>query len=232
MKRLYPTYLFLIILFCSPACSNDTDTQDPEDGIGVEVNQEPPPGMFEDYLNTNRDVWQKPDMVIDFLGDLEGKTVADIGAGVGYFSRRLVRRADKVIAIDIEKQFIDYLDSLRSKVLPEEYRNRLEPRLAAPDNPRLREEEVDAVFIVNTYAFLPNRIQYLQKVKQGMKLGGNLLLIDFKKKNTPIGHPTEIRIPLYQVEQELQQAGFVVTMANDTALDYQYIVIAKKVKES
>ena len=61
-----------------------------------------------------------------------------------------------------------------------------------------------------------------------MKEGGKLLIIDFKKKRTPVGPPSDIRQPLFVVENELYDAGYKNILTNDTALDYQYIVIAEK----
>mgnify|MGYP003513888378 CR=1 FL=1 len=50
----------------------------------------------------DRTVWQKPYEVIHRLGPLEYLTVADIGAGSGYFSFRFIHEAARVIAIDID----------------------------------------------------------------------------------------------------------------------------------
>ena len=55
--------------------------------------------------------WQKPEKTIASLGPLDGKTVADIGAGTGYFSFPISKQAAKVIAIDIDKRFLDYIDA-------------------------------------------------------------------------------------------------------------------------
>ncbi len=187
-------------------------------------------GNFEnlvaDYESKDRGIWQKPDMVISLLGNLENKTVADIGAGTGYFTFRLVPRAKKVIGIDIDRRFIDLLDSVKVR-LPEKYRDRFETRLAKPDNPLLRSEEVDAVMIVNTYAYIDERVQYLRTLRKGIAPGGQLLIIDFKKNNLPIGPPDQYKIALSQVERELMTAGFRISKIDKDALDYQYIVLAE-----
>ena len=184
-------------------------------------------GFTEDYLNTNRGIWQKPDMVLNLLGDLENKTVADIGAGTGFFALRLTPLAKKVIAIDIDPRFINYLDSLKVRALPPDIQPKLETRLASPDNPRLKADEADIVLIVNTFMYVKNRVEYLKNQREGISPDGTLLIIDFKKKRTPIGPPSEIRIPLFQVEEELYEAGYKNIQTNDTALDYQYIIIAE-----
>ncbi|HAD13795.1 MAG TPA: SAM-dependent methyltransferase [Saprospirales bacterium] len=188
-------------------------------------------GNFEslvaDFESKDRGIWQKPELVISYLGDLKGKTVADIGAGTGYFTFRLVPRAKKVIGIDIDLRFINFMDSIKVR-LPETYRNRFESRLAKYDDPLLKPEEADKVVIVNTYAYIENRVQYLKTLNKGMVPGGELLIIDFKKNNLPIGPPDEFKVSSSQVEQELKAAGFLVTKVDKEVLDYQYIILAEK----
>ena len=62
----------------------------------------------------------------------------------------------------------------------------------------------------------------------GLSENGQLLIVDFKKKRTEVGPPQSIRIPLYQVEEELYKAGYKNVRTYDTILDYQYILIAQK----
>lgn len=186
------------------------------------------PGITDDYLNTNRVIWQKPDLVLEQLGDLSGKTVADIGAGTGFFSLRMVEMADKVIAIDIDSRFVNYLDSIKVLELPESLQARLETRLTTPNDPKLRPGEADVVIIVNTYMYIKDRVNYLRTLKSGISDGGRLLIIDFKKKRMPLGPPQEIRVPLFQAEEELYEAGYRDILTNDTSLDYQYIITARK----
>lgn len=185
-------------------------------------------GLREDYINENRVIWQKPDMVLDLIGELENKTVADIGAGSGFFSTRLARKAKKVIAIDIDPQTIADLDSIRQMELPESIQDRLEPRLTAPNVANLKPGEANVVLIVNTIIYIPDRVAYLKSLSEGIDKGGQVIIIDFKKKRTPVGPPNQIRIPGFQIEEELYKAGYTNIKVNDTALDFQYIVIAEK----
>lgn len=235
------TILCLCILFGS-ACEPEKPTVDATDyqeqnnpqnnldALEQEVANNPESGIKEDYINTNRVIWQKPEVVIDFLGDISQKTVADIGAGTGFFAFRIAREAKKVIAIDIDQVFIDYLDSAKVMELPEVDQPRLEPRFATPNDPNLQPGEADIIMMVNTYMWIPQerRIEYLKKLYNALPENGQLLILDFKKKRTPVGPDQNQRVPLFQAEIELDQAGFSKVETNDKALDYQYVVMAYK----
>ncbi|MFZ2901274.1 MAG: class I SAM-dependent methyltransferase [Saprospiraceae bacterium] len=180
------------------------------------------------YENKDRVFWQKPDLVIDLLGDLSEKTVADIGAGSGYFARRLAHKAKHIIAIDIDEQFIEFMDSIKIVELPSDVAQRFETRLATPEDSKLRNNEADVVLIVNTYIYIPDRVAYLARLREGVKPGGKIVIVDFKKKRMPLKNPPdEIRLPLHQVENEIEEAGYRWLASDDTSLDYQYIVIGE-----
>lgn len=243
MKIYLPYFPVIIAAWMLAGCSHESPTPvDPpvltrEKTAPVSTVSEPLPlpktgaGNFEslvaDYESKERGIWQKPDLVISILGDLSDKTVADIGAGTGYFTFRLVPKAKKVIGIDIDRRFIRFLDSVNVR-LPAQYRERFESRLARPDDPLLKPGEADAVVVVNTYGYIQNRIQYLKTLSKGMSPGARLLIIDFKKNNLPIGPPDEYKVALNQVEKELITAGFGIEKIDKDALDYQYIVLAVK----
>jgi len=183
---------------------------------------------------TNRFTWQKPKEVIKSLGDLSDKTIVDIGAGPnGYFTFKFVRSAKKVIAVDIDKSAIAYMDSIKSN-LPDPLQAKMETRLVSGDDPKLKKGEADIVFISNIYAaYIDDRAGYLEKVKNGIPKDGVICIVDFKmRKINPIFEPPPLsdRVPLYQVEQELEAAGFEHVVSHDDVLEYQYIVIARKVK--
>lgn len=203
--------------------SNHTDI--PKDTNNTLESKE---GVTEVYENTNRVIWQKPEMIINLMGKLEDKVVADIGAGRGYFTFPLAEKAKKVIAIDIDRRFINYLDSAKVYELPDEYQHKMETRLGLENDPRLKPGEVDMVLIVNTFMYIPNKLEYLKLLKNCLSEKGQLIIVDFKKKRTPLGPPSDIRLPLFEVEEMLYEAGYSKINANDTALDYQYIMVANK----
>ncbi|MFN0035963.1 MAG: class I SAM-dependent methyltransferase [Saprospiraceae bacterium] len=233
------TFLFFAAVFFSCKNEHRPNTDDPalfrEKPAQATTVSEPLPrtgeGNFEslvaDFEDKDRGIWQKPELVISFLGDIQDETVADIGAGTGYFTFRLVPKAKKVIGIDIDPRFINFLDSVKVR-LPKVYRDRFESRLSKFDDPLLQPEETENVVIVNTYAYIENRVQYLKTLSKGIAPGGQLLIIDFKKNNLPVGPPDEFKVSLAQVERELVAAGFKISKIDKDALDYQYIVLATK----
>ncbi len=242
MKRIYLNVFFAIAGACLWACQGDApppsgeqpmtrETPPPLATSGEPSRPKPSAGNFEnlvaDYESKDRVIWQKPGIVISLLGDLEGKTVADIGAGTGYFTFRMVPLAKKVVGVDIDPRFITFMDSIKVR-LPEQYRDRFESRLARPDDPNLKPGEADAVIIVNTYGYIQNRVQYLKTLATGMSAKARLLIIDFKKNNLPIGPADEYKVAVSQVEEELEAAGFDITRTDNETLDYQYIILANK----
>lgn len=181
----------------------------------------------EELESADRVIWQKPDLVIDQLGNVEGKVVADLGAGTGYFSRRIAYKGATVIAIDIDPKAIQWMEQQRSR-FPVELQQRLIIRQAEPDDPHLRKNEVDMVLLVNTYSYLTDRILYFTKLKDAIRPRGNLVIIDFKKKDTPFGPPTDERIDVTDVVKELKEAGYSILKVDEKSLEYQYIIKAQR----
>jgi 2-polyprenyl-3-methyl-5-hydroxy-6-metoxy-1,4-benzoquinol methylase len=168
--------------------------------------------------------WQKPGEVIASLGSLEGKTVADIGAGSGYFSFPLAKKAAKVIAIDIDQRFLDYIEQ---KKRTQKVGTNVETRITAPDSPGLKPGEADVVLIVDTYHHIENRIDYFKKLKKDLAKDGVLVIVDYKKEKTPPGPPVELRVAQESVEAELKSAGFTIVNTDRDLLPYQYIIKAQ-----
>ncbi len=183
-----------------------------------------------EYVNTlaSRDVWQNPRVVINKLGNLEGMVIADIGAGQGYFSSYIANHAaiEKVIAIDIDKEAIQFIENIKI-TFEEQVRNRIETRLVEPHDANLEDHEVDIALIVNTYVYFDNPLDYLRRLRRGIKPGGEVVIVDFKKRKTPKGPPMDYRVAIGEVEQALLRAGYVDIDSDDQTLDYQYIITAR-----
>jgi SAM-dependent methyltransferase len=182
--------------------------------------------LIEEYEDTDRGEWQNPALVLDKLGDLEGKVVADLGSGTGYFTFRMASLAEKVIAIDIEQRFLDYIEERKLEVAPR-VANIIETRLTVENDPNLIADEVDAILMVNVYYYLKKRVDYMKKVHASLKSGGKLVLVDFKPGELPLG-PLDNKVAPSQVLSDLKKAGFNNLNIDTSSLQYQYIINGTK----
>ena len=190
------------------------------------VNQHMNTTSFEDLVNRfdspERDAYQQPEKVLEYIGDVEGKKILDIGAGTGYFSFKLAAKGAEVIAGDVDDRFQNYIkEKIEKEKVP-----KVALRKLPYDSPALTEKEVDKVLIVNTYHHIEDRIVYFNKVLKGLKDGGELLVIDFKKQDGP-GPPVKMKMTAPFITKELKQAGFRELEVNDSLLEHQYIIRAK-----
>jgi len=222
----------LILILMLMSCQSGQDKQprpsaSPADSI-VDSNA----GSTKTVQDDDRSNWQKPSFVIQSLGDLEAKTLADIGSGaLGYFVFKILGQTDigKLIAIDIDKEAVRMLNILKD-ALAEEKASKLDIRLADINDPKLDDEETDYILIVNTIAYLPDRINYLKALKSKLRAGGKIVIVDYKTKRIPSfvdAPPYEERVLLHIIEEELYEAGYQNIMTDDTSLEYQYYIAAE-----
>lgn len=234
MNRCILIYVAGIFLLACTSTDQDKPVNEPasqtthQDSTQLEdISIEDFESLVKNLEDPERVNWQNPQMVLDKMGDLSGKTIADIGVGTGYFAFRILREGGRVIGIDIEQKFIDYIEERKSD-LPEELSENLITRLTVPDDPAIGPEEADWVLIVNTFYILNNRISYLKKIRQGLKPGGKLIVVDFKTGDMPIGPPDIEKVSVEQAASLIRSAGFNILESDQGSLQYQYILVAQK----
>lgn len=175
------------------------------------------------FDDPGRDAWQKPDEVLHALGILPGMTVADLGAGTGYFSVHLARAVGdkgRVLAIDIEPKLVAYMKERATKARLAQ----LVPVLALADDPKLPARGVDLVLIVDTWHHIDDRLHYLAKLAAGLKAGGRVAVVDFKKGDFPVGPPDAHKLTADAVTAEFLAAGWTPATHWDD-LQYQYVLV-------
>ena len=180
--------------------------------------------LVQRFESPERDAYQQPEKVIDYLGDIKGKKVMDIGAGSGYFSVRLAAAGAKVIAADVNDEFQDFIGQRIEKEGLQDLG--IELRKLPYDDPLLRDGEVDMVFMVNTYHHIEDRPVYFSKAKKGLAKGGELVIIDYFKSDIPVGPPVGHKVSMDVVVSELKAAGFEDFEVNVNLLPYQFIIRA------
>ena len=174
--------------------------------------------IFEDPARAE---WQKPEEVVKKLELKPGGTVADIGAGTGYFTRLFaiaVGHKGKAIGLDIEPAMVEYMKEDAKK----QWLTNYEARVVKPDDTGLPSKSVDVIFICNTYHHIENRVSYLKKLSKALKPNGRIVIVDFYKKPLPVG-PQSVahKISEEEVKKEFKQAGYRLTKSLDF-LPYQY----------
>ncbi len=211
-------------------------------GASVVARQQPqqtPPGHMTDHFEHRfddperyarefddpaRDEWQMPDRVIATFDLKPGESVADVGAGTGYFSVRLARQpaAPTVYAVDIEPSMLEYL---KARAAREGLKNVVAVQASA-DSPNLP-APVDLVLIVDTYHHIANRVDYFRRLRSSLKPGGRVAIVDFKK-DAPTGPPPEFRLTPEQIRVELGQAGYVGAASHDFLPRQLFLVFQPK----
>jgi ubiquinone/menaquinone biosynthesis C-methylase UbiE len=170
-----------------------------------------------------RDAWQKPQELVAALGLARGDLVADLGAGTGYLSRYLaaaVGPEGTVLAVETEPNLVVHL---RERAEREKTPN-VVPVLASAAEPRLPVGRVDLILAVDTYHHLDRRRAYLAALRRFLRPGGRVAIVDWQKRELPVGPPLDHKLPREQVLEEMQASGFRLA-AEHTMLPYQYFLV-------
>jgi ubiquinone/menaquinone biosynthesis C-methylase UbiE len=172
-----------------------------------------------------RDAWQKPDEVVKALGVAPGMTVVDLGAGTGYFAKRLSAAAGptgKVVALDPEPNMVAFM---RDRFQKEGLAN-AESRVCPTDATGLEPSSADRVLVVDTWHHIGDRRAYAKHLAEVLKDNGAVMVVDFTL-DTEKGPPKQHRIAPQTVIEELASGGLAASLVEESLPD-QYIVVGKK----
>jgi len=167
--------------------------------------------------------YQKPGEVILALDLKPGEVIADIGSGSGYFSFRLARHLGelgRVYAVDVSPDMILHMN----RRIRELGLKNVVTVLAPPDDPLLPDASMDRIFMCDTWHHIENQTEYLALMKKILKPGGQLVMIDFQKRELPLGPPMEMKIAREDLILQLERAGFRLTKEHQF-LPYQYFLV-------
>jgi ubiquinone/menaquinone biosynthesis C-methylase UbiE len=170
-----------------------------------------------------RDEYQKPHEVITALGLKPGEAIADIGAGSGYFTFRLAHHvgdAGRIYAVDVSPDMIVHLN----RHIRDLGAKNVVSILSAPDDPLLADTSIDRFFICDTWHHIGDHTRYLALMKKMLKVGGQVVMIDFNKEQTPVGPPMEMRISRNDLLKEMEANGFRLA-GEHTFLPHQYFLV-------
>jgi ubiquinone/menaquinone biosynthesis C-methylase UbiE len=170
----------------------------------------------------DRAIWQKPDEIMDALNIADGATVADVGAGAGWFTVRLARRVGpngRVYAEDIQRPM---LEAISYRVFGEGLTN-VRTVLGTPEDPKLP-DGLDAVLIVDVYAEVADPVSLLSDVARALEPQGRLGIVDFTKEGHGPGPPMDQRVDADAVIRDARAAGLEL-LSHETFLPYQFLLV-------
>lgn len=172
-----------------------------------------------------RDEWQRPSAVIAAMAIAPGMTVADVGAGTGYFESHLskaVGPSGKVLAIDIEADMVRFMNERAKR----DGLANVEASLGAPADPKLAASSVDRVLVVDVWHHVEDRAGYAKKLAAALRPGGIVFIVDFTKES-PHGPPAHARLTPEEISADLRGAGLDAKKI-EVSLPYQYMIGASR----
>ncbi len=192
----------------SPQSSVSTETNDRSSDRIDRPTSEAYSGSLSIFEDPKREDRLQVNRVMDVLGIKPGSSVADVGAGSGWFTVRAAKRVGfdgLVYAVEINDEYLKHIDK-RSK---SENLLNIRTILGKEDDPLLPEKSVDAVLLLKTYHEIGEPVRWLRRMRPAMREGALLGIIDRNGKGGDHGIDSETVI------KEAQRAGFVLVQQHD-----------------
>jgi ubiquinone/menaquinone biosynthesis C-methylase UbiE len=96
--------------------------------------------------------------------------------------------------------------------------------LSEPDDPLLPDRSVDRFVIVDTWHHIEKQVEYLAHIKKMLKPGGQVVMIDYQKRELPVGPPMTMKISREDLVRQMEANGFRLVKEH-TFLPYQYFLL-------
>jgi ubiquinone/menaquinone biosynthesis C-methylase UbiE len=177
-----------------------------------------------------REEEERPDLLLEALKLKPGDAVADIGAGSGYYTRRLARLVGEkgvVYAVDIQAEMLDLLTNKMAELKI----GNVKPILGAVTDPKLPRASMDLVLMVDVYHEFDFPYEMARAICQALKPGGRVVFVEFRQEDPkvpikPLHKMTEAQV---RKEMAVQPVQWVET---NEVLPRQHIIVFKKAGKS
>jgi ubiquinone/menaquinone biosynthesis C-methylase UbiE len=198
-----PNRILLLLLLLGTACTSQVSPSagPTNDQRITRKTSTPYSGDLSIFESADRYQKLQIERVMDILKIHEGSTVADIGAGSGWFTVRAAKRvgdSGSVYAEDINPQAIKYIDD---RMHGDKIRN-VHTIVGKADDPGLPEDKVDAVLILKTYHEIAQPVILLQNLRKSLRSGALVGIIDRNGNGEDHGIQKDV------IVQEAQRAGY------------------------
>jgi ubiquinone/menaquinone biosynthesis C-methylase UbiE len=149
--------------------------------------------------------------------------VADIGAGTGFYTFRIAPKVNKVVAIELEDEALDYLKQ-RSHTLKQ---TNVQVVKGTEKAPNLPDNSIDLALMVDVYHELEYPHEYLQALYKALKPGGKVVLVEYKGEDPEIPIKDLHKTTVVQISKEVTANGFKFIMDKE-GLPMQHFLIYEK----
>ncbi len=163
---------------------------------------------------------ERTEHLLGMLGIEPGMTVADIGAGSGYFTRRLARLVGprgRVLATDIQPEMLEILDR---GLLAEGIEN-VEMVLGRVDDTGLAAEQVDLILLVDVYHEFDHPWEMLRSMRRALRPGGRVALVEYRANDPAVPIKPLHTMTAEQSRLEFEAAGFRSVVEREDGLPWQ-----------
>lgn len=258
-RAMWATYCVFALSFASLACGGAADSpapaEAPEGSAESTATREPvtspedsptPSGADPNarYFTTegreaaigafeaeDRGSWQMTPEILDALRLEPGMSVAEVGAGTGYFTRRIASRVapGKVLAVDIVPEFLAELES-RAEA---EGIDNIETIRGELDDPLLPLDSVDLIFLGDSYHHFGEPVAMLDHMRAALRPGGRMAIVDWERAPNPsfeasgLDWESHIRLGSEGVIDEVSANGFRLVERPDF-LEWQFYLIFER----
>lgn len=175
-----------------------------------------------------REVEERPDLVLQELGLEADHVVADVGAGSGYFSFRLSRLVPRgrVLAVDVQPEMLTVIRK-RSRELGVD---NVEPVLGLIDDPNLPAATVDVALMVDAYHEFSHPREMMEGLVEALVPGGRVFLVEYRGEDPNIPILPLHKMTVRQARRELEAVGLVF-VENRTGLPVQHVMVFRKLAD-
>jgi SAM-dependent methyltransferase len=176
-------------------------------------------------VREDREKYEQPEKVLDALQLTPQMTIADIGAGVGYFSLRISLWVPqgRVLAVDVQPEMIELL----RKNIRQANRSNIEPILSTETDPDLSPMSVDMALMVDVYHELQYPEEMVAGIRRALKPSGRLVLVEYRGEDPQVPIKPEHKMTAKQVLNEIEPMGFHLKDRFDF-LPWQHILVFEK----
>jgi ubiquinone/menaquinone biosynthesis C-methylase UbiE len=184
------------------------------------------------FEEDDRETWQHSAEILAALALEPGMTVADVGAGTGYFTRQIapmIEPGGVVLAVDIIPEFLEDLE----RRVQEAGLTNIETVLSRPDDPMLPPDSVDLIFISDTYHHFDQPVAMLEGMRDALRAGGRMAIVDWERMPNPIFErdgldwESHISVGSEDVIAQATQHGFRLLKQHDF-LEWQYFLVFER----